>query len=112
MKDNIKILLYVSLVVLGFMLWQEWQQQYPALPQASEESRGKTNIDPDIPQANLVKPSGAAERAQGFESSNMATESLIAIQTDVLDIKLDLKGGNLVGLDLSQYPLSLSLIHI
>ena len=107
--------LFAALALVGFLLWQAWDQDYgskatsapaasatPAIPGAATPSSGDT---PEVP-----KPVGTAAPAAVAATTGKPPETapppaaLIDVQTDLLRVAIDTRGGALVQADLLAYP--------
>lgn len=105
-----RILLLLSLFVVGMFLYSHWQQKYLPVT-ASETSKSHaqptTRTNSDIPQDMVLMPQqDVVETSQSIQSGR-GSGSLIQVKTDVLDAKIDTKGGDIVFARLPQYPVSL-----
>ena len=126
---NLRPVLLISLGLLGYMLWIEWQKDYPPpRPQATTEAVSKppaTGVDqnydwpagtgqpspadaPDVPrpeeapQATAGQQPGAAPA--GAPDVTPAASQSISVRTDVLDLQITLQGGTVVSALLLDYP--------
>lgn len=104
--DIRRLVLYMALGLVGLQLWNAWQLDYPAqLPKvanipaqsSSEGSLLPTTLPGEQP-ATVVEPS--------TNSDTTASSELIHVKTDVLDLNIDLKQGDVVTGLLLDYPLS------
>ena len=98
---NHRILLYFTLFFLLYLIWAQWQMDYnqPA-PVASSTTATTTEVDQaavDIPQAipestdtAAAKPFASADREKAIEGSQR-----IRVITDVLDVEIDTRGGDI-----------------
>ncbi len=108
-----RILLYVALAFIVYLIWQAWQQDYgprPAVPStASEPAQGaQTAAAPDTPPDGPALPgpsAGQASAAAGTPDAS-AQARVVHVSTDVLDLDISLKGGDLTRADLPTYPVS------
>ncbi|TAJ91612.1 MAG: membrane protein insertase YidC [Gammaproteobacteria bacterium] len=106
--DNTRFILITSLVLILFLLYQEWQKDYSPLPQANttqttEISGGAIPTDrlQDIPQTPGTESSSQ-------EPINLQQHmGLVSVKTDTLDLKIDLQGAIIVQAGLRKYPVSL-----
>ncbi len=99
--QNIRFFLFAILVMLGMLLYNAWEQdkhtQTLASVKTTAERPSHSALDKDIP---IV---------QGEESASVETlaaspaDRLIAIKTDVFNLKVDTQGGDIVQLILPQY---------
>lgn len=100
-----RIFLLISLFVVGLALYSAWQQEHfiPPSIAPSEEvpsssltaSKGETDI-PNISTTTPLTPSRTVAATP--------SHSLIEVSTDVLKIKIDPFGGDVVRAELVQYP--------
>ena len=131
---NLRPVLIIGLVFLGYMLWIEWQkaygpqspastvQQTSSLESATTPSPADSNAE-DLPQADdarvdLPLSTGQQDSAQqdipsiaaGPEDAaeQMKVESThVTVLTDVLRVEIDLTGGTVVSASLLGYPVVL-----
>jgi YidC/Oxa1 family membrane protein insertase len=94
--DNLRFFLILMAVMLGYMLWEAWQQDYgpkPSKPEtptvAQTESQAQTN-----PSSSAVTP----------EASGLKPKGRVKVQTDVVRAEIDLEGGDIKVVDLLKYP--------
>jgi len=128
---NLRPVLIVGLVFLGYMMWVEWQKDYgvapAARPQAVSDQAQYAPDTPDVPsmantpaqtEADLPAPvdQGPSPSIEGSTETQKARASLITVRTDVLEIEIDLQGGTLVSAILLDYPVKQkepdNLIHL
>jgi YidC/Oxa1 family membrane protein insertase len=108
--DNQRLFLWIGLAIIVWITWRTWVEDYgpqPATPPVTEETRpaaprlGEDDLLPDLfeaeglptlsgPELPLPEPEAIGER--------------IRIVTDVLDVDIALRGGDLVRADLPRYP--------
>jgi YidC/Oxa1 family membrane protein insertase len=132
---NIRIMLWAALAAILFLNYEAWMQDYPASPAAGAPAAGTSSstaggnapasrLGDSVPQA--AAPPSAASAAAPPEtaaplggapmpaqvdagSRNAGTDHSpgvpVHVVTDVLDIAVNLKGGELDRADLLQYPL-------
>lgn len=101
-----RLFLLISLLVVGLALFSAWQQEHPVVSTKTEEVLGKTAQDvkgeSDIPNVAIGTPTTATPITQTLSAD------LIAVHTDVLDIKIDPRGGDIVRAELIKYPQELN----
>lgn len=107
--DIRRIILYMALALVGLSLWNAWQADYPVKPPVVVEPSSKLNADghllPQItPGDSEVSPLNPSTEQQTENTTN--PEQLIQVKTDVLDVAIDLKQGDIVNGLLLDYPLS------
>jgi YidC/Oxa1 family membrane protein insertase len=131
---NIRLMLWGVLAAILFLNYQTWLHDYePPASAASQSARGTApapanTLGESVPQATTSAPSAAppgaaaqsatapppAAPAAGSpaagvppsaSSSDVTPSTLLQVTTDVLDVGVNLKGGELDRADLLQYPL-------
>ncbi|MDH5765668.1 MAG: membrane protein insertase YidC [Gammaproteobacteria bacterium] len=110
--ENQRTLLYLSLFFVLFLIWQAWQQDYGPKPVAqvpvaqdssSDVAHEAVTVD-DIPESIAVTGN------QTVPNIPVATGSQrVHIITDVYEIEIDTRGGDIRRLDLRQYAKSSEL---
>ena len=104
--DFKKVILYAALFMVSLSLWQAWQKDYPPKNIATSSSPSQaTNAAINVPSVGIKQPSKAKEAPVTNEQSikNIPAE-LIHVHTDVMDVAIDLVGGNVVSAKLLKYP--------
>ena len=108
--DIQRSILIVALAIVSYMMVLQWNQDYgqaalptqnaaasstvPGLPETATATSGGD----DVPTANA----GANEAS--VATSAAVSDELIRVKTDVLDLSIDPRGGDVVQLHLPQYP--------
>jgi YidC/Oxa1 family membrane protein insertase len=107
--EQIRIVLFVALGLVLFLLWQAWQRDYgvqegrapQTTPPVTQSAQGPKDI-PDVPTQARAK-----EAAPSLPESSVITKGdVVRVRTDVLDAEINTLGGNLIRLALLQYPVS------
>ena len=121
---NLRPVLAIGLVFLGYMLWVEWQKDYGPGPDISETTSTQASTGQSVPAVpggltgDLPEPEEAGPSAQqsagldavpGAETQvEMAGENpVITVTTDVLEARIDLVGGTVISSLLLDYPVVL-----
>ena len=135
---NLRPVLIIGLVFLGYMLWIEWQKAYgpqptPSAVEATSFSEtsslpsppGSDSVDLPLPvDSRAVTPQTPVQGdgtdqdlpsigtptdvATDMASTEMKGQSpFVTVQTDVLDIEIDLTGGTVISAQLLDYPVVL-----
>ncbi|TNF37603.1 MAG: membrane protein insertase YidC [Gammaproteobacteria bacterium] len=105
--ENQRTLLYFAFFFILFLMWQAWQQDYgpkPA-PVAMEQGAATTSQAPavnDTPEAVTVP----AAMEPTMQSSVQAERKQVRVITDVMELVIDTRGGDIRKLDLRHYPRS------
>ena len=106
---NIRPVLLITLLFLGYLIWVEWQKDYAPQPQAIGKS-GSPVIQ-DMPAAGDLPDEPVMEAAAGqTPAPAMRGEApVITVTTDVLEVGIDPVGGTVVSARLLDYPVSLDI---
>ncbi|ABK46251.1 60 kDa inner membrane insertion protein [Shewanella sp. ANA-3] len=81
-------ILLIGLLFVSFLLWQQWQADKAPKPVATESSvvaNATTNHSADVPEADTSVPAALT-----------ATQNLITVKTDQLDVQINPVGGDIV----------------
>lgn len=104
----LKYVLYAAAAGLGLLLVNQWNHDYPpakassSAPTSAQQSMPKPIGAPQQTKTQTTPASaGASVRAQMAPSG-----SLIRVKTDVLNLKINSVGGQIVGADLPHYSVS------
>ena len=105
-----RLLVWATFSLLLWLTYQAWITQYPAavedMPQAIADNEEVPNLpvisSPELP---LINDLSAEDTLPVTEQG--PTQS-VRVQTDVLDILIDERGGDLVRADLPNYPVDKS----
>jgi len=107
--DIKRSILLVALAVVAYLLVLQWNQDYgqTALPSTTSTTQSST---PALPETSS-SPAGAPDvpplpNSQPEQSLAVAqpSQQLIRVRTDVLEVAIDPRGGDIVELLLTQYP--------
>ena len=114
---NIRMLLWIALGIVLFINYETWMHDYPPATSGSTSQIGSDNhaalLGDSVPNAvTATAPVTAAPGVAPAADAGAAAPSVTAIPsapvhvtTDVLDVLINLKGGELDQADLLQYPL-------
>lgn len=101
--------LLAGMFLTAFMLWTAWQEEHPAeqaitdvntVFDAAKSNKGET----DVPPVSLVTASSTdADAPTSMASSHAISQDVVHIKTDVLDVTVDKRGGNVIGVKLLKY---------
>ena len=120
---NLRPVLIMGLVLLGYMIWVEWQRDYGPAPQptASVQEPSASTVQPpadspDLPDLGAA-PAADLPAAQPDPASPTAPPAgrgvpdadVVHITTDVLDVRIDPVGATVVSAVLRNYPVNLDL---
>lgn len=109
-------LFLITLAVLVFLMWTQWQQDY-ARPQqvisnadpidqtvASIDDQNNSGDLPNAVAADIPQAITSAAPDAVSSNQNFSNENLITVTTDVLELLVDPQGGTVVNAKLLQYP--------
>lgn len=104
--DNSRTFLIFGLLIVSLLLWESWRSDYPEVePVAQQEQQVGSNaaVDADLPDMPVsVTTVGDLPAIDGVASSVAAEK--IRVTTDVMDVYIGTKGGDIRSLDLLKYP--------
>lgn len=108
--DNLRIILFVALALVGVQIYTAWQEEHKPQEQSVLSNNADMPAAPvaaDVPEANLQLEE-STDLPETLESvvPSISTAT-IRVVTDVLDIIIDTKGGNIVQTNLLDYPLQI-----
>jgi YidC/Oxa1 family membrane protein insertase len=115
--DQLRNLLLIALVVVGFLLWQAWQKDYgpkpapppPSVATSEDGAPPAPVVEEDVPTLATV-PEDAPAAAPGAPTAQAAPAyEKVRVRTDVLDLDINLRGGGIRRLGLLDYPVSLEV---
>ncbi len=114
--DNQRYFLYIALAFLLYMIWLTWQQEH-APPPVAQPNTEQSNVNgEEFAQSmeDLPEESNSTNNSQDTSSADVTEEEKplvrsqqISVKTDVLDVTIDTRGGDIRQLDLPTYPVSL-----
>lgn len=96
--ELLRVILLGALLLVSFSLWNAWQKDYP--PQKLAQQSSSTLSSP----ATKTKAVPVATAAPTTGVTPTRSEQIIHVKTDVLDVAIDLNGGNIIQAKLLQYP--------
>ena len=114
--DVKRLLLLIPLAVLAYLLVIQWNQDYgqvapePEAPTFTAPAPGEERVDPDDDLAVPAAPRAEEEvtgEMPGEPARATGTRDLIAVVTDVLDLRIDPQGGDIVYAALPQHRMTL-----
>ncbi|KAA2284032.1 membrane protein insertase YidC [Arenimonas fontis] len=113
--NQTRTFLLVAWLLVGAMLYLQWTQApAPVPPTGPDAQAGAEPLpgdgavpagDGSVPQATAVPAAPALSGTAPAASADPAEPArLLTVRTDVLDLRVDLRGGSVVGADLLAYP--------
>lgn len=106
--DTIRFILFVSLAMVGMLLWQNWQRDYgpaPAPTATPESAKPAAEIAVAAGEVPAV-PDHAARAIESAPDGPNTAESVIAV-TDVFRVEFDARGAGVRRVELPRFPVSL-----
>ncbi len=118
--DNLRLILFLALAMVLFMLWQAWEQDYGTASTPAQSVQSDVAVPGDQPaapaqsgesgvpavSANSTIDDAAAPSAPAVASA-APTGEIIRVETDLLQLEIDTVGGTVSTLYLRDYPVSL-----
>lgn len=118
--ESQRSILIIGLLLVSFLLWTEYQETYgektyvPTENQAGQTDSSNNSIEPFTLDGPTNQPQGDVEEFNlsadsGFEAvvaEATASGRIITVQTDTLDVKIDLLGGDVIEANLKQFPVT------
>ncbi len=118
--DYRRNILIIGLAVVSYLMVLAWNEDYGQTPVASssqasqygpQESQAGAEFDaePSAAEAEFSAPETQAEGSLSSEQKTPAAKSrsrIVTVKTDVLDLAIDLYGGNIVAANLPHYKIS------
>jgi YidC/Oxa1 family membrane protein insertase len=119
--DNTRLFLFAALVFVGMLLWQQWQADYgpQAQPQVVSQQQDATNMNDagaeassvdDLPDLADSVDSGQTQSGSATADSTVTSspsQQLVQVDTDVIQVLIDTRGGIIRSIKLKQFPTSL-----
>ncbi|MFL2546482.1 MAG: membrane protein insertase YidC [Candidatus Rariloculaceae bacterium] len=113
--NNMRLFVWMSLFAMMWFAYRAWLLDYPPPTVAAPEQlpTAEATAPPQLPQADAAEnspptpptPAGTPGAVEPPQADAPAPDRVIRVSTDVLDIMIDLQGGDLIRADLPLYPL-------
>lgn len=114
--DVKRLLLLIPLAVLAYLLVVQWNQDYgqpnyDSVPETTQRSNSASPGNAEDGEGGLAVPSTSSQQSavgEGIPDTESETSSrdFVAVTTDVLDVRIDPHGGDIVYAALPQHKLS------
>ncbi len=111
--NNTRLFLWMALFAVGYLLWQAWQNDYnapqprPAQSAPASLADGSEAIDDDVPtmpsDMEPLPPEGSSAAVDTSVAARAPTP-IIEVETDLLSLRIDTRGGDVLSADLKRYP--------
>lgn len=103
--ENHRLLLYFTLFFIIYMLWAQWQTDYgpkPTLQTPAPVAQSSVEDSGHIPQADVQGTQPVVE----IETNKAPESQRVLVVTDVVEMEIDTKGGDVRRLTLRNYAVS------
>jgi YidC/Oxa1 family membrane protein insertase len=94
-------MLFIGLLVVTYMLYQQWQLDYAPQPVPQATNSSQATEQATSSSDDFVPASSAANTPAAV--STVAAQQLIEVETDVLKVKINTRGGDIVEVTLLDY---------
>jgi YidC/Oxa1 family membrane protein insertase len=100
----------VALAVVSYLMVLQWSEDYGLQPLPEQTALVSTQTASDLPdslatgQNSEDVPTSSSEHVEPISSVAASSDKLIRVQTDVFDLAIDPRGGDVVQLSLPKYP--------
>jgi len=106
---NHRLLLYFTLFFIVYMIWAQWQLAYGPKPEVVAEkdtvtATAKNNENSMVPEA--VSTTGSLSSVSTIDNQASSAGQRIKVVTDILDVEIDSKGGDVLRTVLRDYPVT------
>lgn len=106
--ENLRIALFIALALIAFQLWTAWQKEH-----SQQKATVTSNSLPTQSSvANVVPQLPTTAMPTDVKTQKVTENPIITVSTDVLNVKISTKGGNVVSVSLPKYPTALDTPHI
>jgi len=119
--ENQRFFLYIALAFLLYIIWLTWQQEHAPAPVAQQDSTlqqsdelnaGSVNNNnyensDDLPDALDASQANNVVTNATSDTKAQSKSQKVHVRTDVLDVIIDTRGGDIRQIDLPTYPVSL-----
>jgi YidC/Oxa1 family membrane protein insertase len=111
LMDNTRLFLFAAAAFVGMLIWQQWQVDFGPKPVVViQNNNGEVNNN----QSNLNNLEDLPEIDNQFSSNTKSQNdtlqvsgALITVETDVIIVSIDSRGGVIRSIKLKKYPLTL-----
>jgi len=106
--DNTRLFLYAALAFVSLLIWEQWQVDYGPKPAATEQTQPAATAAKgsdaqkagDLPELEPLPNDAPAAQDKPVAASG----ELIRVETDVVEVLIDTRGGVIQSLKLKKYP--------
>lgn len=106
--DVQRIILIGALCLISYMLVLQWNQDYGQQPEAQQATASVSAYESQPSGSDLPKAEDSAQTGDVPGTAAQASKAqLISVKTDVLDVIIDTKGGDIIQVALPEYKATL-----
>ncbi len=114
--DNQKLFLYAALAFVGMLIWQQWQIDFGPQPIVIENSTQQNTGMPlasdsmmqnDMPEMAISTSTDQTASLSQISEPAATIAKIIKVETDLVEIEIDTRGGVITSLKLKKHPVSL-----
>lgn len=104
--DYLRVALYATLIVIVVMLFQAWDKDHPKAIDTAPAivSSAANNYVPQVSNQTISGSSQTTTASAPIASTNAAPKAVVQVTTDLAKISIDPVGGNIIKVELLQYP--------
>ena len=113
--DYINFVLYAALAIITYLLLLAWQRDYPAVIDNALSSAARSTDNSfalELGDANIFPPSALSAEIESPSDAPLQVQDVgddsnsrfITVETDSLQLTIDLQGGDIVSLSLPKFP--------
>lgn len=107
MIDYIRIALYTLLLVLGFFVFETWNKDHPQTMTQAASEVADTRFVPTPADVTSIDKSVVAPTVTQPVLPQNASDEIVHVTTDLLDVDIDTRGGDIINVRLLKFPESL-----
>ena len=101
--DIRRVILFSAVAMIGYYLWNAWQQDYPPVIHPTS-TVAQQNNDKGLLLPTMTEASTSVSLDPEATENTPKPTQVIRVLTDVLDLSIDLQQGNVVSAKLLNYP--------
>ena len=106
--DVQRVILVAALAIISYMLVLQWnadygQPQTAQAPVASVSAYGSAPVSSDLPTTETAKTAAPDVPVTGTTTQSASKSQLIEVKTDMLDVLIDTKGGDIIQVALPKH---------
>lgn len=109
--DNQRFFLYISLLLVCYLLWSNWDQYNnpPSEPQVSQQQNNTNPEQQAIAQNDVPASADATSPASvsSVQTDNQISDEYVSVETDVFKILINTRGADIHRAELITYPVDI-----